>query len=132
MSAVSEDDKGELKMRKKNIGSDFDEFLKEEGLFEENVEYIPVHCSICNTNFNLKIDEHGCALGVCNCEEISEDLGLEDTVPEDAISIYDDFIVKMPPIKQHTQKVKIKSIKRGTPNIIEFDYIEEKKRSESK
>ena len=109
MSEVSEDGKGELDM-----------------------EYISVHCRDCGCDFDLEINEHGCALGVCNCEEISEDLGLEDTALEDAISIYDDFIVKMPPIKQHTQKVKIKSIKRGTPNIIEFDYIEEKKRSESK
>ena len=98
---------------------------------KEKIEYVPVHCPICNTDFDLVEDEYG-YMGVCNCEEIPEDLGLEDTVPEDAISIYDDFIVKMPPIKQHTQKVKIKSIKRGTPNIIEFDYIEEKKRSESK
>ena len=57
MSEVSEDGKGELGM-----------------------EYISVHCRDCCCDFDLEIDEHGCALGVCGCEEIPEDLGLEDTI----------------------------------------------------
>jgi len=42
-------------------------------------KYIPVHCPICNTDFDLVEDEYG-YMGVCNCEEIPEDLGLEDTI----------------------------------------------------
>jgi len=43
------------------------------------MKYIPVYCPICNTDFDLVEDEYG-YMGVCNCEEIPEDLGLEDTV----------------------------------------------------
>ena len=45
------------------------------------MKYIPVHCSICNTDFDLVEDEYGYT-GVCNCEEIPEDLELEDTIIE--------------------------------------------------
>ena len=42
--------------------------------------YINAHCNRCNTNFDLEIDSHGCALGVCNCQDVGEDLRLGDTI----------------------------------------------------
>jgi len=45
----------------------------------DRINYIPVHCPICNTDLDLEVDQHGCALGVCNCQDVGEDLGLEDT-----------------------------------------------------
>ena len=55
MSEVSEDGKGELDM-----------------------EYISVHCRDCGCDFDLEIDEHGCALGVCGCD-LSEYENWDDT-----------------------------------------------------
>jgi len=43
------------------------------------MKHYPLHCLICNTSFDLIEDPHGCCLGVCNCEDVGEDLGLWDT-----------------------------------------------------
>ena len=45
------------------------------------MKHIPVHCHICNTDFDLLEDEHG-YMGTCDCADVPTDPELEDTIFE--------------------------------------------------